>query len=44
MSDPGPGQSAFARRSLVIGSLVAGIAVAVASLFYASPFAFFGEG
>ena len=38
------GRSAFTRRSLVIGSLVAGIVLAMASLLYASPFVFFGEG
>jgi hypothetical protein len=32
------------RRSLVIGSLVAGAVLAVASLTYASPFIFFGDG
>ena len=35
---------ALERRSLLIGSLVAGVALAVASLSYASPFVFFGEG
>jgi hypothetical protein len=35
---------AFARRSLVVGSLVAGAVLALASLAYASPFLFFGEG
>lgn len=37
-------ESALSRRSLVIGSLVAGIALALASLLYASPFVFFSEG
>jgi hypothetical protein len=35
---------ALTRRSLVIGSLVAGVALAIASLTYASPFIFFGDG
>jgi hypothetical protein len=38
------GDSAFGRRSLVVGSLVAGVALAMASLLYASPFEFFREG
>jgi hypothetical protein len=37
-------EPAFARRSLVIASLVAGLVLALASLVYASPFVFFGEG
>ena len=36
--------SAMSRRSLVVGSLVAGIVLAVASLSYASPFIFFRDG
>jgi hypothetical protein len=32
------------RRSLVVGSLVAGAILGAASLTYASPFIFFGEG
>jgi hypothetical protein len=35
---------AFSRRSLVVGSLIAGIVLAVASLSYATPFIFFPEG
>ena len=35
---------ALAPRSLVVGSLVAGIVLALASLAYASPFVYFGEG
>jgi hypothetical protein len=35
---------ATTRRSLVVGSLVAGGVLAVASLTYASPFIFFGDG
>jgi hypothetical protein len=35
---------ATARRSLVIGSLVAGLALAIASLSYATPFIFFRDG
>jgi hypothetical protein len=34
----------FAGRSLVVGSLVAGIVLALASLAYASPFVYFGSG
>lgn len=37
-------ESGFTRRSLVVGSLVAGIALALAGLLYASPFVFFSEG
>jgi hypothetical protein len=33
---------ALTRRSVVIGSLVAGVALAIASLSYATPFTFFG--
>lgn len=45
LSDRASGsRNAFTRRSLVIGSLVTGVALAIASLFYASPFVFFGEG
>lgn len=36
--------SPFTRRSLVIGSVGAGLVLALAGLFYASPFVFFGEG
>ena len=43
LSGRGARESAFARRSLVIGSLVAGLALALASLLYASPFVFFSE-
>jgi hypothetical protein len=39
-----PGGGAFARRSLVVGSLVAGLVLALASLAYASPFVYFGGG
>jgi hypothetical protein len=42
LSSPAPGFAG--RRSLVIGSLVAGAVLAAASLTYASPFIFFGEG
>jgi hypothetical protein len=42
MSSPPAG--ALSRRSLVIGSLVAGFALAAASLTYASPFIFSHEG
>jgi len=35
---------AMTRRSLVVGALVAGIVLAAASLTYASPFIFFGDG
>lgn len=38
-----PAADPFARRSLVIGSLVAGAVLAAASLTYASPFIFFGD-
>jgi hypothetical protein len=38
------GGGAFARRSLVVGSLVAGVVLALASLAYASPFVYFGGG
>ncbi|MFI5281768.1 MAG: hypothetical protein ACHQ0J_01400 [Candidatus Dormibacterales bacterium] len=37
-------QGAITRRSLVIGSLVVGLALAAASLTYASPFIFFSDG
>jgi hypothetical protein len=36
--------SAFTRRSLLVGSLVAGVALAAASLTYATPFIFFRDG
>jgi len=39
-----PVANAFTRRSLVVGSLVAGAVLAAASLTYASPFLFFGDG
>jgi hypothetical protein len=39
-----PPERALTRRSLVIGSLVAGLALAIASLTYASPFIFSGDG
>jgi hypothetical protein len=35
---------AMTRRSLVVGSLIAGVVLAAASLTYASPFIFFGDG
>jgi hypothetical protein len=38
------GSGAFARRSFVVGSLVAGVVLALASLAYASPFVYFGGG
>jgi hypothetical protein len=44
LSGRSPGGGAFALRSLVVGSLVAGVVLALASLAYASPFVFFGEG
>jgi len=44
LSGRGARESVFTRRSLVIGSLVAGLALALASLLYASPFVFFSEG
>jgi hypothetical protein len=44
LSGKSPGGGAFARRSLVVGSLVAGVVLALASLAYASPFVYFGEG
>lgn len=37
-------RGALSRRSLVIGSVVAGVVLAVASLTYATPFVFFGDG
>ena len=37
-----PSEGALSRRSLVIGSLIAGLALGAASLLYASPFIFFG--
>jgi hypothetical protein len=37
-------QGALAPRSLLVGSLVAGVVLALASLVYASPFVYFGEG
>jgi hypothetical protein len=43
LSARAPG-GAFAPRSLVVGSLVAGIVLALASLAYASPFVYFGSG
>ncbi|HET7339577.1 MAG TPA: hypothetical protein VFK22_08515 [Candidatus Dormibacteraeota bacterium] len=43
LSGRGSPASALTRRSLVIGSLVAGVVLALASLLYASPFVFFGE-
>jgi hypothetical protein len=36
--------AAFSRRSLVVGSLVAGAALAVATLSYQTPFISFGDG
>lgn len=42
LAEPRP-RAALARRSLVAGSLVLGIVLAVASLTYASPFVFFGD-
>jgi hypothetical protein len=36
--------NAMTRRSLVVGALVAGVVLAAASLTYASPFIFFGDG
>lgn len=44
LSTRGPQEPALTRRSLLVGSLVAGVALAIASLVYASPFVFFGEG
>ena len=43
LSSP-PAHGAVTRRSLLIGSLVAGAVLAIASLSYPSPFIFFGEG
>ncbi len=43
LSSP-PTAGAMTRRSLVVGSLVAGAAMAVASLTYVSPFIFFHDG
>lgn len=43
LSGRAPG-GAFALRSLVVGSLVAGVVLALASLAYASPFVYFGGG
>jgi len=37
-------RSAITRRSLVVGSLVAGVVLAAASLTYATPFIFFRDG
>ena len=37
-------EGAFTRRSLVVGSLVTGVVIAIASLAYASPFVVFGDG
>jgi len=39
-----PADDPFTRRSLVVGSLVTGAVLAAASLTYASPFLFFGDG
>lgn len=39
-----PADDPFTRRSLVVGSLVAGAVLALASLTYASPFIFFRDG
>ena len=38
-----PPPSAATRRALVVGSLVTGVVLAIASLTYASPFIFFGD-
>lgn len=43
LSGKAPG-GALAPRSLVLGSLVAGVVLALASLAYASPFVYFGGG
>ena len=43
LSDSGS-RTALTRRSLVIGSLVAGVVLAAASLTYATPFIFFRDG
>ena len=37
-------RSAITRRSLVVGSLIAGLVLAAASLTYATPFIFFRDG
>jgi hypothetical protein len=37
-------RTALTRRSLVVASLVAGVVLAAASLTYATPFIFFGDG
>jgi hypothetical protein len=39
-----PFAHAMTRRSLVVGSVVAGVVLAIASLTYASPFIFFRDG
>jgi len=39
-----PFANALSRRSLVVGSLVAGVVLAAVSLTYATPFIFFGDG
>jgi hypothetical protein len=39
-----PFAGALTRRSLVVGALVAGVVLAAASLTYATPFIFFGDG
>ena len=39
-----PGREALTRRSLVIGSLITGAVLAIATLAYKSPFIFFGDG
>jgi hypothetical protein len=41
---PSRSGGATTRRSLVVGSLVAGIVLAAASLTYATPFIFFRDG
>ena len=37
-------ERAMSRRALVVGSLIAGVVLALASLTYATPFIFFSEG
>ncbi len=38
------GREALTRRSLLVGSLITGVVLAVATLAYPSPFVFFGDG
>ena len=38
------GREALSRRSLLVGSVITGVVLAVATLAYQSPFVFFGDG